>query len=391
MRNVSVVFPIVCALFVAPMVVCADAARYDRNLVIESVTVPSDVKWVDGRGLPLEGRAFCDVDHYYDRLPSGLSTNINVGVHEMKHHTAGMKFRFRTDASRLYIKWRAYTNTWCSGQMPATAVSGIDVYRYDEEAERWRFVRAGCMADIASGGAILTDWRPNETCLINLPLYNGIAEFKLGIASTNTIAPAPQRKSDRRLPVVFYGTSITQGAPASRPGMSFVNIVGRHLDVPVVNLGFSGCGKMEIEMSDCLARIDAACYVLDCQWNMGERLLRERFEPFVRNLRAKRPQVPILLVEQSDAFYVQGISPSRFAAKDRIIREAYERMKAEGRDGLHYLKMNEMYSQDAEGTTDTVHPNDYGMMSMARAFERAIEGVLSGSLEGGSKRETSHP
>ena len=44
-------------------------SAFDRNLAVEYVNVTNGVKWIDGRALPIEGRAFDDVEHYYDRLP----------------------------------------------------------------------------------------------------------------------------------------------------------------------------------------------------------------------------------------------------------------------------------------------------------------------------------
>jgi lysophospholipase L1-like esterase len=167
--------------------------------------------------------------------------------------------------------------------------------------------------------------------------------------------------------------------------MSFVNIVGRDLDVPVVNLGFSGSGVMELEMSDHLARIDASCYVLDCLWNMGTttgdrainangfiagRNVEENYEPFIRNLRAKRPDVPIVMAAQCD---VQCGQPN---VKDRFVKELYDRLVAEGWKNLVYLPKDGMYSGDNEGTVDGCHPNDYGMMSLAKAFGWAVAEAL---------------
>ena len=115
-------------------------------------------------------------------------------------------------------------------------------------------------------------------------------------------------------PVVIYGSSITQGGCASRPGMCYTVIAGRLADVPIVNMGFSGNGKMELEMSGILAGIDASAYVLDCLWNMEPDLLRERFEPFVRALHARCPAAPILLAEDGN---VLGLAPTE---KAEIIR-----------------------------------------------------------------------
>ena len=350
---------------VVPLVRAASIADFDPRMAVERSVVTNGVRWIDGRDLPTEGRVFTDIEKPYDRLPANVTTNVNRGVRAMKHHTAGMQFRFVTDSRKLNFKWVPCNRDLAMDHMPSTGVSGIDVYRFDKAVGKWRYVSTGRITS-AKGGALTVGWRPGEACLVNLPLYNGIADFKLGIDEKAAVSAPPPRASGVTKPVVFYGTAITHGGCASRPGLAFVNIVGRDLDVPVVNLGFSGSGKMEMEMSEHLARIDASCYVLDCLWNMNDRMVEERFEPFVRNLRAKRPDVPIVFAETCDVW----CGPTN--GKDRIIRRVFDKLKAEGWKGLVYLPKTEMYSGDTEGTVDGCHPNDLGMMSMAKAFGAAV-------------------
>ena len=149
---------------------------------------------------------------------------------------------------------------------PATGVSGIDVYRFDAEKGKWIYVKTGRIWDAKKGGSQSVDWVPGTPCIVNLPLYNGIKSFRLGIDPTAKIEALGPRKSGIDRPVVFYGTSITHGGCCSRPGLAFPSIMGRDLDVPIVNLGFSGSGRGELEMSEHLAAIDASCYGLDCVW-----------------------------------------------------------------------------------------------------------------------------
>lgn len=344
-------------------------AKFDPRMAIANAVVDTNgVKWIDGRYLPLEGKAFADVDAFYDRLPSGVTTNVNAGVREMKHHSAGLQFRFATGSRKLRIKWTPLNSDLAMDHMPATGVSGIDVYAQGQDGA-WRYVKTGRITDPA-GGVCELAWTPGTPCLINLPLYNGIRSFALGIDSNATVMALGPRASGIDKPVVFYGTSITHGGCCSRPGLAFVNIVGRRLDVPVVNLGFSGSGRMEFEMSGHLARIDASCYVLDCLWNMDLPLVEARYEPFIRNLRAKRPGVPIVLAEQCDVF---GKGPN---PKDAFMHRLYDKLVAEGWKNLVYLPKDRMYTGDCEGTVDGCHPNDWGMMSMADAYGAAVKAAL---------------
>ena len=270
-----------------------DIGAFDPDMEIPGV-VTNGVKWVDGRYLPIEGRAFDGTEHYYDRLPSNVTTSVNGNVRTMKHHTAGMQFRFVTDSKTLVFKWVPYNASLEADNMAASGASGIDVYRFDAARGRWLYVKTGRISSSA-GGSLSLDWTPGTPCLVNLPLFNGIREFSLGIAPEATVARLPPHRGGNVKPIVFYGSSFTQGLGASRPGMAFVNIVGRMLDVPVVNLGFSGGCFMELEMSEHLAAIDASCYVLECPDDMDAATV---CEPFINNLRTSRPNVPIVMAEK---------------------------------------------------------------------------------------------
>ena len=266
---------------------------FDPDMEILGV-VTNGVKWIDGLLLPLEGRAFDGTEHYYDRLPTNVTAGVNGNVRTMKHHTAGMQFRFATDSKTLVLKWVPYNAGLEADNMAASGASGIDVYRFDAESGRWLYVKTGRISS-SECGSLSLDWTPGTPCLVNLPLFNGIREFSLGIEPEATVTRLPPHRGGSVKPVVFYGASTTHGLGASRPGMAFVNIVGRMLDVTVVHLGFSGGCLMELEMSDHLAAIDASCYVLDC---VGDTNAATDCESFIRNLREKRPDVPIVMAEK---------------------------------------------------------------------------------------------
>ena len=356
-------------------------AKWDPAMAVANAVVDTNgLKWIDGRYLPLEGKAFENVEAFYDRLPSNVTTNVNGGVRSMKHHSSGLQFRFKTSSPHVSFHWTPWNKSLAMDHMPATGVSGIDVYTMRADG-KWKYLKTGRIHG-AKGSLDRLAVAPGTPICVNLPLYNGIREFSLGIAKDANVESLGPRRSGIDKPVVFYGTSITHGGCCSRPGLAFVNIVGRDLDVPVVNLGFSGSGVMEFEMSEHLAAIDASCYVLDCLWNMGMssakdvsnrpgRNVDQNYEPFIRNLRAKRPDVPIVMAERCDVF----CRPQN--SQDKFIRALYEKLVAEGWKNLVYLPKDKMYTGDFDGTVDGVHPNDLGMRSMADAFGGAVRKALS--------------
>ncbi len=356
-------------VFSATVLSAENISKFDSRMAIENAVVTNGIKWIDGKYLPLEGKAFTNTAHFYNRLPRTVTTNVNDGVRGMLNHSAGMQFRFKTSANRLFFKWKPLHIGLSMDHMPSTGVSGIDIYKQEKNGT-WRYLKTGRIHDYNKGGACDIWLEPGTPCLVNLPLYNGIASFSLGMATNATIEALPPRASGINKPVVFYGTSITHGGCASRPGLSFVNIAGRKLDVPVVNLGFSGSGKMEFEMSEHLADIDASCYVLDCLWNMDDKLVEKNYEPFIRNLRSKRPGVPIVMAEQCDVHN----NPQN--SKDKFIHGLYNRLIAEGWKNLVYLPKTNMMPPDSEGTVDGCHPNDHGMIFLGNAFSKSIAEAL---------------
>ena len=348
----------------------AGAAPFDPAAALTNAVVENGTAWIDGRLLPIEGRAFDDTgDNYYDRLPAGAMES-SGGVRHMKHHSAGMQIRFVTDSPTLSFRWETYGHHPKMDHMAATGVAGIDVYRLDAATGKWRYCATGRPA--GNKGSAALHWRPGAACLVNLPLYSGVRSFQVGIKEGSTLAAPPPHRSGVEKPVVFYGTSITQGGCASRPGMSFVNIVGRELDVPVVNLGFSGSGKMEFEMADLLAKIDASCYVLDCVWNMDLSLMKANYERLLRRLRELRPGVPVVMAEWCDV----GHADRSRDLRDKYMRDLHAKLLAEGWTGLVYLPASALYGDDGEGTVDGVHANDHGMRALADAYGAAVREAL---------------
>ncbi len=335
--------------------------------------------WVDSLTLDVEGRAFADVAAPFDRLPARAETLVRKPVWELSRNSAGIAIRFRTDAEKIQARWRVTSETLAMPHMPATGVSGVDLYvRLDSGAWRWagsgRPKKRDSEATLISGLSV-----GMREYLLYLPLYNGTEKLEIGVPAGRKIEKAGPRPEPFRRPVVFYGTSITHGACASRPGMTHVAILGRDLDRPVVNLGFSGNGTLDLEMADLLAEIDAAVYVLDCLPNMNAKTVAERAAPFVRKLRALKPATPILLVEDRRA-PTADLIPARSAfhrANAAALRTSYETLMREGVPALYYLGTEFLLGHDGEATVDDSHPTDLGFERQAAAFLEKLRDALA--------------
>lgn len=336
-----------------------------------------NVAWHDVTKWGVEGRAWGDQERkrWFDRMPAKAEVSVTGAVWNLSRHSAGMMVRFKTDASIIHAKWKLLNSRLGMPHMPPSGVSGLDLYARNTEG-KWRWAAATrpnkqeMQATLLSGIA-----KGMREYALYLPLYNGTESLEIGMptgAKFEALAPRLAK------PLVFYGTSITHGACASRPGMAHPAILGRRLEIPVVNIGFSGNGKMHKEVGDLMLEVDAACYIIDCLPNMNATMVTERCVPLVHQLRKARPNTPILLVEDR-RFANSWLTPGRakfHSDNHAALRKAYEQLKAAGVKHLHYLSGDDLLGDDAEGTTDASHPNDLGFVRQADAFEPVLRRAL---------------
>jgi hypothetical protein len=343
-----------------------------------STTTPEpELSWHDVTEWGIEGRAWEDEPRtrWFDRLPASAETQVREAVWNLSRDSAGMMVRFETDATEIWVDYKLLDANLAMPHMPATGVSGIDLYARDETGTwRWVMVTKPDSQEIRT--SIIKGLHPGKReYAAYLPLYNGVDHLKIGIPKGASFKGLAPRKAK---PIVFYGTSITHGACASRPGMVHTAILGRRLDQPVLNIGFSGNGRMEPEVGALLTRVNAAVYVIDCNPNLQPEQIKERCIPLVKQLRSAHPKTPILLVEDRRNTN-SWILPARNTHHDNnhaALREAYDALKAEGMKNLYYLPGDELLGDDSEGATDSSHPNDLGFMRQADAFEPLLRKAL---------------
>jgi hypothetical protein len=287
-----------------------------------------------------------------------------------------MAIRFRSNATSISVRYTLRSDRLAMPHMPATGVSGIDLYARDDDG-RWRWVNVtrptSKQVEAKLGDTLDAGTREY---MAYLPLYNGIDELQFGVPVGSMFEPLPQRAK----PMVFYGTSITHGACASRPGMCHPSILGRRLDRPVLNLGFSGNGRLEIEVSELMSELDASVFVIDCLPNLSNpQDVADRTAPLVHRLRAAGTTIPIVLVEDRtyDYSWIKQSARERHAATRGALRQAYEALRAAGDEHLHYLEGGTLLGDDGDATTDGSHPNDLGFYRQARAMEPLLRRVLS--------------
>lgn len=341
--------------------------------------VEGDVAWYDVQQWGVEGKGWRETARYFDRLPTKAEKSVRAAVWNLSRDSAGMLARFETDSPAVHARYTLRTANLAMPHMPATGVSGLDLYARDGQGrDRWLAVARPTAQKVEAplvAGVDPAEGPGRRLYTVYLPLYNGVETLEIGVEQKASFVPVPPR---RERPVLFYGTSIMHGACASRPGMAIPAIVGRRLGVPVINLGFSGNGVMEPEVGALLAELDPCVYAIDCLPNMGAEQVAERAEPLVRQLRQAHPDTPILLVEDRTYTYAPFLKSARdrHAGSRAALRKTYERLTAAGVRHLSYLEGAALLGDDGEAATDGSHPSDLGMVRYADAYERALRPLL---------------
>ncbi len=337
--------------------------------------------WTDILDLGIEGKGWKEDPLLYNRLPAKAETMVRDAVWGLSHHTAGFYVRFKSNATSIMANWKLTGDRLAMPHMAATGVSGLDLYVKRDNGS-WHWLGIGKPDSIENTVTLAEGLSesPREY-LLYLPLYNGIEFVRIGVPEAFKIEPVPPETGK---PIVFYGTSITQGGCASRPGMCSTAILGRRLDREIINLGFSGNGRMEPEVAELLAELDPLVYFIDCLPNMAADKVAVRVEPFVNILRKAHPDTPIVLAEDrtyDDAFLIESKRLRNMESR-KALRTAYENLLNSGTRNLYYQIAEGQLGVDGDGTVDSSHPTDLGFYRQAEAYQLILENIIKGSTSG---------
>ncbi len=330
--------------------------------------------WHDAATLTIAGKGWPDESRPYERLPRRAKGLIPPKPWQQSLHPAGLSVRFTTNAAMIHARWIDYDGRRALSQHGANALA-----LYVRWKGRWTWV--GTSKHIGKGPdyRLLNDSVPASprSYLLYLPA-RGVRKLEIGIPRGAWLKPS---KLPRSKPIVFYGTSIVQSSGVSRPGNGHVAMIERHFNCPVINLGFSGSGRMESEVVRLVSELDARVFVVDCLPNMVAGEVAERFAPAIRILRNAHPHTPIVVVDSvpyEDGFLVRS-RRDRYLSSNRVQRAAFRRLQREGVKGLHYVEAGGLIGSDNDATIDGTHPNDLGYRRIADRLIRALQPVLAAS------------
>jgi lysophospholipase L1-like esterase len=339
--------------------------------------VSGQIKYYDAAPFPLIGKITDQTETRYERLPAYLKDKTRPRVWQLGKNTSGLAIRFRSNSTSISAKWDLYEDV-SMNHMTATGIKGLDLYAWTKD--HWQFVNTGRPTSKTNEQTIIANMSAEEReYLLFLPLYDGVSSLSIGIDSTATILQPVLNYPDTKHPVVCYGTSITQGGCASRPGMSYSNILMRRFNREFINLGFSGNGQLDYEIAGMMAkRHDVSLFVLDFIPNVSTQQIKEKTEKFVRILREENPKTPILLVESvifPHSYFDQSMH-QLLIEKNNALREEYKKIKQHGCKNIYYLSSDHFLGKDGDATVDGIHLTDLGFERFSEKLYKGIKKIL---------------
>ncbi len=344
----------------------------DKNMAVCTRLEDPDILWKSALEAPFSLHGLLPGEPYR-RIPEGVAAATgNEGVIHLSKNTAGGRLRFKTNSP--YVAIHAEMAEICRmDHMAFTGIYGFDLYQrmQDEEIYIGTFRPTVAMKNGYESKLMLRGEGMREVT-INFPLYNNVDKLLIGVQAGSDIA-APRSYAIEK-PVVFYGSSITQGGCASRPGNCYTAMIGRMLDCEHLNLGFSGSARGEEVMADYIANLDMRLFVCDYDHNAPDvEHLKRTHLPLYRAVRAKHPDLPILLVSKPDHDFEPETN-----ARRAVILETFQTAQAEGDRHIAFIDGATLFAgaQYCDCTVDGCHPNDLGFFRMAQVIGAAIKEML---------------
>ncbi len=339
---------------------------------VSSSLKEKDIAWFDAAKDPFRVYGVFVPDReqpYYYRVPEYVGKKISPVFSMLAHHTAGGRVRFATDSPYIAVhaeEWEGIPRT----NLTLTFSNGFDVYSGKN------YAGTIMPPEISYDGfdGILYLGEGHRAVTLNLPRYAGLKTLYIGLKKGSRLERAQDYKTEK--PLVFYGSSITQGECASRPGNTYEGIISRNLDADYINLGFSGNALGEQAVCDYIAGLDMTAFILDYDHNAPDpEFLKNTHYNVYKTVRRAHRDLPIILVSRPNPVITEDVR-----ARFDIINQTYKRAKNEGDKNVYIVPGYEFmkgFGSDC-WTVDNVHPNDLGMVLMAKRLQGVLKPIVKG-------------
>ncbi len=194
--------------------------------------------------------------------------------------------------------------------------------------------------------------------------------------------PTPDELPKQR--ILFYGSSITNGASPTLYHLCYVQQAARRLKADALNQGLSGACHCEKEMADYLAgRNDWDAISLELGINMRGGFTPDAFQArsryLIEQVIGKHPEKPVFLI----TIFPNGQSPenAREASDAQRNQEAFCRILRDAVAELRHPHLNLVEGADILAdysgiTKDLIHPGDYGHTDMGLNLSRSLRAHL---------------
>lgn len=318
----------------------------------------------------------------YSRLPQNARNIVRRPVWNLSKHSAGISIRFNTNSSTIKVRWTLLNNP-NPVTMTAVVAKGLDLYSYVNN--KWQFVGIAKPSSEKHSEALVINGMEvkSREYLLNLPLYAGVSLLEIGVDKDAYIEKPHQKIIDKSNPIVLYGTSITQGSSASRPGLAYASLLQRYFNKNVINLGFSGNGRFEKEIAEYIITASPSIIILDCTPNSGINTIKTNLPKTIDYIRSIDESLPILLVESimRDYAFFKRDDETVFGTvsfvneQNRALKEVYE-SKSRLYNNIYYISNKNLIGQDNEATIDGTHFNDLGHFRAYEQLKCEIEKIL---------------
>ncbi len=344
----------------------------DKNFKVDLITDKENIKFYSVDNKPFEIYGVFKENGSFKRLPEEIAKNVSQGVYHLHSHTAGGRVRFKTNSRFIHIIAKMHNISKMS-HFSMCGSSGFDLYTKENGIYDYKKTFRPPLT-ISDGFESYIDLQTNELrdITINFPLYSGINDLFVGIESDSILDYGDKYSCNKK--ILYYGSSITQGGCASRPGNSYQSVIMRRFDCDYVNLGFSGSAKAEDEMINYINSLDFDIFVYDYDHNSPSvEHLNETHNKMFSIIRESHPDTPIIILTRPD-FYLKNKEEDKRA---KIIKKTYTQAKKSGDKNVYYIDGPKLmkYAKN-EGTVDGCHPNDLGFYSMAKTIGDLLEKII---------------
>lgn len=342
-------------------------------LLSMSMIINSQNKYVSIENLKIINK-IVQTPNIYHRIDTA-SYKIDLVPLTQLRFSAGIATVFSTNSKKITLKWKSKNNRIIDN-MSIIAQKGFDLYILKER--EWVF--AGCVTCKNKGQnneeTIVDNMvKGNKTCLLYFPLFDEISSLSLGVdrdAYIKSIDCPFQHK------IVFMGSSIIHGAAASRPGMALPARMERLLNMEIINLGTSGCSKLQPYMAQIISDNDADAYIFDVFSNPSPKEINERLEKFIHIIRTKHPFTPLIFIQteirENTNFnsVIKKYEYDKRSISEKLMKRLIKRDK-----NIYFLDPGLYIGNDHEATVDGIHPSDLGFTRIMRKLVPKIKKILN--------------